>query len=80
MFAASSGKNNFVSILLDGGADVHSKDEEECTALHFAAKDGHDDVCHNLLESGANVSCKKHHTSISRNSKDNYVLIKILSL
>ena len=58
MFAASSGKNNFVSILLDGGADVHSKDEEECTALHFAAKDGHDDICHNLLESGANVSCK----------------------
>ena len=58
MFAASSGKNNFVSILLDGGADVHAKGEEECTALHFAAKDGHDDVCHNLLESGANVSCK----------------------
>ena len=59
IFASSSGKNNFVSILLDGGADVHAKDEEECTALHFAAKNGHDDVCHNLLESGANVSGKE---------------------
>ena len=59
MFASSSGRNNFVSILMDGGADVHAKDEEECTALHFAAKNGHDDVCHNLLESGANVSGKE---------------------
>ena len=25
IFASSSGKNNFVSILLDGGADVHAK-------------------------------------------------------
>ena len=50
MFASSVGKNVFVSILLDSGADIHSKDEEECIALHVAAKNGHEDVCHNLLE------------------------------
>ena len=56
MFASALGKNVFVSILLDTGADIHAKDEDECTALHAAAKNGHEDVCHNLLEAGANVS------------------------
>ena len=56
MFACSLGANAFVSILLDSGADIHAKDEEENIALHIAAQNGHDDVCHNLLECGANVS------------------------
>ena len=60
MFASSSGKNDFVSILLDAGADIHAKDEDECMALHLAAKNGHDDVCHNLIEAGSNVSGSLH--------------------
>ena len=56
MYASSQGSNLFVSILLDSGADIHAKDEEECTALHIAAKHGHEDVCLILIECGANVS------------------------
>ena len=56
MYASSQGSNTFVSILLGAGADIHAKDEEECTALHLAAKHGHEDVCHALIEYGANVS------------------------
>ena len=73
MFASSLGRNNFVSILMDGGADVHAKDEEECTALHFAARNGHDDVCHNLLESGANVSGRKQSVVLFRHSTKVYI-------
>ena len=56
MYASSQGSNTFVSILLGSGADIHAKDEEECTALHIAARHGHEDVCHALIEYGANVS------------------------
>ena len=56
MFASKHGKGLFVSILLEAGADIHTEDEEKCTPLHSAAKSGHDDICHMLLEAGANVS------------------------
>ena len=56
MYASSQGSNTFVSILLGAGADIHAKDEEECTALHIAAKHGHEHVCHELIEYGAIVS------------------------
>ena len=47
--AASLGKLDFIPLLLSHGADIHAEDNDKATALHAAAKDGHADVCLELL-------------------------------
>ena len=53
MFAAASGLSEFVSLLLAHGADVSAEDEDRCTALHLAARNGHLGVARALIEAGA---------------------------
>jgi len=55
MVAASRGKLNFVRCLIEHGADVNSEDEDNWTALLFAAKEGHDEIVSELLDHGAHV-------------------------
>lgn len=55
MLAASKGRISFVRELLSHGADPNAEDGDSWSALLFAAKEGYADVCHELLEHGANI-------------------------
>jgi ankyrin repeat protein len=46
---SSTGKLDFLPLLLSHGADLHAEDNDKATALHAAAKEGHADVCLELL-------------------------------
>ncbi len=56
--AAQNGQSEEVQALLDSGADVDAKDENEMTALMWAAFGGDIDTVKVLLERGADVTAK----------------------
>jgi len=56
--AASKGDSEVVEALLDSGADINARDEQNQTALHQAANRGHTAVVKFLLERGADVNAK----------------------
>jgi ankyrin repeat protein len=41
-----------VKALLTGGADIHATAMDEMSSLHFAAQQGHTEVCRVLLNAG----------------------------
>jgi ankyrin repeat protein len=47
-----------VRLLLEKGADVEAKDNSGWTALHYAARRGHEAVVRLLLEKGVDVEAK----------------------
>jgi cytohesin len=47
-----------VQALLDAGADVNAKDENDMTALHYAAEYGHEEIVELLLAKEADVNAK----------------------
>ena len=47
-YAAKIGCEEAITVLLENGADIDLGDNEEMTALHVAAKEGHDE-CVKLL-------------------------------
>merc|ERR1711948_153971 len=49
MFASQTGAASCVSRLIVAKAHINAVEEEEWTALHFAAKEGHLEVCKVLL-------------------------------
>lgn len=53
--AASRGKIEYVSELLNFGADVNAEDLDNWSALLCAAKDGHAEVVNRLLDAGADL-------------------------
>ncbi|KAM0278493.1 hypothetical protein ACHAQH_005160 [Verticillium albo-atrum] len=55
--AASVGKPNILRAILTAGpeSEVDLQDAEGCTALHLAARNGHEAVAHALLNIGADV-------------------------
>lgn len=53
-YAAQYGDLDKVEKLIDRGIDL--KDKSGYTALHYAARNGHVDVCKLLLNKGANVN------------------------
>lgn len=55
MVAAAKGKTSFVRELLAHGADPNAEDADSWTALLCAAKEGHRDICLQLLEQNAEV-------------------------
>lgn len=55
MLAASKGRSSFVRELLAHGADPNAEDADNWTALLCAAKEGHTDICLQLLEQNANI-------------------------
>nr|WP_223158721.1 ankyrin repeat domain-containing protein [Wolbachia endosymbiont of Pentalonia nigronervosa] len=56
--AARSGKINIIKDLLEKGADVNARDNDDKTVLHLAAENGYMDVVEYLLEKGINVDAK----------------------
>jgi ankyrin repeat protein len=56
--AAGKGDSEVVEALLDSGADINARDEQNQTALHQAANRGHAPVVKLLLERGADVNAK----------------------
>ncbi len=56
--AASKGDSEVVEALLDSGADINARDEQNQTALHQAASKGHTPVVKLLLKRGADVNAK----------------------
>ena len=53
MFAAANGLSEFFTLLLAHNADVAAEDEDKCTALHLAARNGHLGVARELIDAGA---------------------------
>eukprot|EP00434_Breviolum_minutum_P025844 symbB.v1.2.022847.t1/scaffold2045.1/size91218/8 len=53
--AAGSGQVPVLQCLLEASADVKTSDENDCTALHWAADQGHAEACELLLKFGAQV-------------------------
>ncbi|TET69604.1 MAG: hypothetical protein E3J44_07725 [Candidatus Aminicenantes bacterium] len=56
--AADKGDSEVVEALLDSGADINARDEQNQTALHQAASRGHTPIVKLLLERGADVNAK----------------------
>ena len=55
MAAARRGRTETVRCLLAAGADVHLKDEDSNTALHFAVANGHDAIVQHLRDAGSTI-------------------------
>ena len=56
--AAACGMTKTLAALLDAGAEVDPIDKAATTPLHLAAKNGHEDTVHFLLDHGANIRLK----------------------
>nr|WP_253308677.1 ankyrin repeat domain-containing protein [Rickettsia endosymbiont of Ceutorhynchus assimilis] len=54
--AAQNGDISAVNYLLTKNTDVNTPDHTKQTALHYAARNGHDDIVKLLLDHGANVN------------------------
>ena len=52
--ATKEGRSEIVRVLLDAGANVHTKDDKTRTALMYAAMGGQTDIVKMLLDKGAN--------------------------
>ena len=61
MIAAKNGHTKLVKDLLIEGADVLATDDNQLTALHYAAQQGHLPVVTILLDSGSNIEGKTAH-------------------
>ncbi|KAJ9644081.1 hypothetical protein H2199_003949 [Coniosporium tulheliwenetii] len=60
-WAARSGKEAVVRLLVEKGADPRAKDKHGWTALHQAARSGKEAVVRLLLENGADLHAKDKH-------------------
>ena len=58
MEASYQGHIDCVSILLENGADVDARNEDDDTALMWATGKGRIEIVKKLLENGANVDTK----------------------
>jgi len=58
MGAARRGREGIATVLVDKGADVHTKTSNGWTALHYASSEGHAGIAAMLLENGADVLAK----------------------
>jgi ankyrin repeat protein len=59
--------------LIECGADINSEDGNGQTALFYCAREGHKEMCLQLLKKGANVNKqdKKHQTALHWAKKHN---------
>ena len=56
--ASERGHLDIVKCLIEKGADVNAKDEDEETALHLASEEGHLEIVQYLIEKGADINAK----------------------
>lgn len=76
--AALDGNVNRVRKLLDKGTDPNAKDGSGYTALHYASRSGHEEVCQLLLEQGADVNAQTRSgkvTSLHRAAYSGHLLV-----
>jgi hypothetical protein len=59
--AAMVGLVDAVRLLLEAGAEVDIREEDECTALHLAAQESQAEIIECLLEAGADVNLLQKH-------------------
>ena len=52
-FAAGSGNEKVIKVLLDVGVEVDAKADKDWTPLHCAAYDGYEKIAQVLLDAGA---------------------------
>src|SRR3990172_10442231 len=55
---AEEGNNLLINILLDHGADIEARDNNDFTSLHYAAFNGHQVTVAFLLDHGANIEAR----------------------
>jgi ankyrin repeat protein len=56
LWAAKAGYTDVVrGLLLEKGADIKAKDNDERTPLSYAAENGHEVIVQQLLEKGADI-------------------------
>ena len=53
ILAARNGRNDFVSLLLEKGADPDAADNDGRTAMHYASEAGFTEIVEMLLMAGA---------------------------
>jgi hypothetical protein len=58
ILAAAKGASQTVADLLAGGTEVNQRDQNERTALHWAAYGGHQETCAELLSKGADPNAR----------------------
>ena len=51
--AARNGRNDFVSLLLENGADPEAVDNDGLSAMHYASEAGYTEIVEMLLVAGA---------------------------
>jgi len=56
--AASEGDLSGVKRCVERGDDIHTRDKDGWTALHYAAYEGHRDICEYLIREGADVTIR----------------------
>lgn len=57
-FACKNGHESIAKLLLNNGADIHSRTENGATPLHFACENGHDSTVQPLLINGADINSR----------------------
>lgn len=80
-YASTIGLETVVPLLLEKGADVDAKTENEETALQVAAKNGHAAVARLLLDSGAEVDsedCRRRTPLYWAATMNHFIVIKLL--
>src|SRR3990172_415278 len=63
---AGEGNNLLINILLDHGADIEARDNNDFTSLHYAVSNGHQATVAFLLDHGANIEAQgnRDHTPL----------------
>ena len=57
---AKNGWKDVVEYLIEIGADVHAKNNDNQAVLHLALRNGWKDVVENLIEIGADIGAKNN--------------------
>ncbi len=55
-----SGDSKVVKYLVERGANIDARDDQNWTPLHWAIREGNFDVCKYLIKSGANTNVRTH--------------------